>query len=42
MSDYQFDPRRCRNITLDIRYTLFIVEKFGDAGWLLNEMVLVK
>ena len=26
MSDYYFDPRLCRNISVDIRYTLFIVE----------------
>lgn len=38
MSDYYFDDNWCRNITLDIRYTLFIIEKFGKAGWLLNEM----
>ncbi|HRO42852.1 MAG TPA: S46 family peptidase [Flavipsychrobacter sp.] len=42
MSDYYFDPRLCRNISVDIRYTLFIIEKFGGAGWLLNEMKLVK
>ncbi len=42
MSDLYFDPKLCRNITLDVRYTLFIVEKFGGAGWLLNEMKLVK
>ena len=42
MSDYDFDPAVCRNISLDIRYTLFIVEKFGGAGWLLREMKLVK
>jgi len=41
MSDFYFDPRLCRNISLDIRYTLFIVEKFGGAGWLLKEMKLV-
>ena len=38
MSDYYFDPNRCRNISVDIRYTLFIIEKFGGAGWLLDEM----
>ncbi len=38
MSDYYFDPNRCRNISVDIRYTLFIVEKFGGAGWLIDEM----
>ncbi len=42
MSDYYFDPNRCRNISVDIRYTLFIVEKFGGAGWLVDEMKLVK
>jgi len=42
MSDYYFDPSRCRNISLDIRYTLFIIEKFGNAGWLLKEMKIVK
>lgn len=42
MSDYYFDPKLCRNISLDIRYTLFIVEKFGGAGWLLKEMNIVK
>jgi hypothetical protein len=42
MSDYLFDPNRCRNITVDIRYTLFIIEQFGDAGWLLDEMDFVK
>ncbi|MCW3122651.1 MAG: serine protease [Flavipsychrobacter sp.] len=38
MSDYYFDPNRCRNISVDIRYTLFIIEKFGGAGWLIDEM----
>ncbi|HLO70639.1 MAG TPA: S46 family peptidase [Flavipsychrobacter sp.] len=42
MSDLYFDPNLCRNITLDIRYTLFVVEKFGDAGWLLKEMKIIR
>jgi len=42
MSDLYFDPALCRNISLDVRYTLFIVEKFGGAGWLLKEMQIVK
>lgn len=42
MSDLYFDPNLCRNISVDIRYTLFIIEKFGNAGWLLKEMKLVK
>ena len=40
MSDYLFDPKLCRNISVDIRYTLFIIDKFGGAGWLLNEMTI--
>lgn len=42
MSDLYFDPKLCRNISLDVRYTLFIVEKLGGAGWLLKEMKIVK
>jgi len=41
MSDYYFSDEYCRNISLDIRYTLFIIEKFGNAGWLLKEMKIV-
>jgi hypothetical protein len=41
MSDVMYDINLCRNITLDIRYTLFVIEKFGDAGWLLKEMTIV-
>jgi len=42
MSDYYFDPNRCRNISVDIRYTLFIIDKFGGAGWLIDEMNIVR
>ncbi len=42
MSDLFFDPALCRNISVDIRYTLWVIEKFGGAGWLLKEMKLVK
>lgn len=38
MSDLMFDPDRCRNIVLDIRYALFITDKLGGAGYLINEM----
>lgn len=41
MSDYYFDPKRCRNISVDIRFTLFIIEQFGGAGWLIDEMKIV-
>lgn len=42
MSDVMFDPNRCRNIAVDVRYTLFIIDKFAGAGYLLNEMTLLK
>ena len=42
MSDINYDPSICRNITLDIRYTLFIIDKYAGAGYLIDEMVLVK
>jgi len=42
MSDIMFDPDRCRNIAVDARYVLFIVDKFAGAGHLVDEMTLVK
>jgi len=42
MSDIMYDPQMCRNISLDIRYALFIVDKFAGAGYLLDEMEIVK
>ena len=42
MSDLNYDPAICRNIMVDARYVLFLVDKFGGAGYLLNEMKLVK
>ena len=41
MSDIMFDPERCRNIAIDIRYALFIIDKFAGAGYLLDEMEIV-
>jgi len=41
MSDIMFDPDRCRNISLDIRFALFIIDKFAGAGYLLDEMTLI-
>jgi len=38
MSDLMFDPDRCRNIVLDIRYALFIIDKMAGAGYLTDEM----
>ncbi len=42
MSDIMYNPNQCRNIVLDVRYTLFIIDKFAGAGYLLNEMKLLK
>ena len=41
-SDVMFEPDLQRCINVDIRYVLFIVDKFGGAGWLLKEMTIVK
>lgn len=41
MSDIVFDPDLCRNISLDIRYVLFIIDKVAGAGHLLEEMDFV-
>ena len=38
MSDIEFDPTICRNISVDIRYVLFVVDRIGGAGYLLEEM----
>ena len=42
MSDILFNPEICRNITLDIRYTLFVIDKYGEAKRLIAEMDIVK
>ncbi len=42
MSDIVFDPDVCRNISLDIRYVLFIIDKVADADHLLEEMDFVE
>ncbi|GAB5539651.1 MAG: S46 family peptidase [Salibacteraceae bacterium] len=42
MSDIMFNPTICRNITVDIRYVLFIMDKFAGADHLVSEMNLVK
>ncbi|MEL6637149.1 MAG: S46 family peptidase [Bacteroidota bacterium] len=41
MSDINYDASICRNIMVDIRYVLFIIDKFADAGHLIEEMELV-
>ena len=41
MSDLLFDPNYCRNISLDIRYCLFIIDKYAGARHLVDEMTLI-
>lgn len=41
MSDFMFDPSRCRNITVDIRYVLWVMDIYAGAGHLVEEMELV-
>ncbi len=42
MSDFMFDESRCRNIVVDIRYVLWVIDKYGDAKHLVDEMTLAK
>ena len=42
MSDVYYDPAICRNIMVDIRYILFLIDKFGGAPHLVEEMTLVE
>jgi hypothetical protein len=42
MSDVNFDANICRNIMVDSRYVLFIIDKFADQRWLIDEMELIK
>lgn len=42
MSDINYDPEICRNIMVDIRYVLFIIDKFAGAKNLVSEMKIIK
>jgi hypothetical protein len=42
MSDFYFDESRCRNIMLDVRYMLFIIDKYANAQRILNEIKFAK
>jgi hypothetical protein len=41
MSDINYDPSICRNIMVDIRYVMFIVDKYAEAKNLIAEMKFV-
>ena len=40
--DIYFEPNIQRTISVDIRYTLFVIDKYANAGHLIDEMKLVK
>ena len=42
MSDLIYDPDICRNISVDIRYVLFIIDKFAGATHLVDEMTIIE
>lgn len=42
MSDIYYDPAICRNIMVDARYILFIIDKFAGAKNIINELKIVK
>ncbi len=42
MSDIMYDPDQCRNISLDIRYCLFIIDKFAGASNLIEELTIIE
>jgi hypothetical protein len=42
MSDIMYDPEKCRNIIVDIRYVLWVIDKYAGATHLVNEMKIVQ
>jgi len=42
MSDIMYNPDICRNISLDIRYCLFIIDKFAEKKYLIDEIKIVR
>ncbi|QQS50294.1 MAG: S46 family peptidase [Bacteroidota bacterium] len=41
MSDFYFSDAICRNISVDIRYVLFIIDKYAQSSYLFDEMDIV-
>ncbi len=41
MSDIYYDPAICRNIMVDIRYVLFVIDKYAGAKNLIDELKIV-
>ncbi len=42
MSDINYDPKFSRNIMVDTKYILFIIDKFANSRWLIDEMKVLK
>jgi hypothetical protein len=42
MSDVVYDAEICRNISLDIRYALFVMDKLAGAKHLVEEMEIIE
>jgi len=42
MSDLNYDPEICRNIMVDARYILFVIDKYAGASYLLKEMEIIE
>jgi hypothetical protein len=42
MSDIMYDPSICRNISVDIRYVLFLIDKLGNAQNIIKELEVVE
>ena len=42
MSDINYDPEICRNVMVDIRYVLFIIDKYAEAKNIMSELSIVR
>ncbi len=42
MSDIMYNPKICRNIMVDIRYVLWVIDIYAGAGYLLDEMKIIQ
>ena len=42
LSDLVYDPSQCRNISLDIRYCLFVIDKVAGSNRLISEMNIIQ
>jgi len=41
MSDYNYDPEICRNIMVDVRYIMFIIDRYAGAKRIIKEIDFV-